>query len=433
MDKYDLLEAMSGIRDEYVEEASGLQADQETGQEKQKSLSGRPVSRVRRRRSRASFWAAAAAAVLCISVVLPNLSPAASSAFQDLPFLGNYFRLVTIRSYEYQSDSADAYAEESTLVTMSKNSDADQGTDSSGVMAAGSIEADEAAEYEVSEEVSEDQAAGAGDADDTIKTFSEEAEEISPEDLGEAWSDFDETEPEANETGSLYDETDSDLSETDPDLSESDPDLSESDSDFSESDSDFTETEPEDTVNGSASSINAVLSSAQITEEIRQMEEQAVTSFEQNVSQETGYQTLRFLHRTITDTPDWYCMEVFCYTASADGFEQVNHFTINKKTGERVELEDLFYAGADYITPISEEIISQMRARMKENPEVEYWIDSEDDPESDFSRIREDQDFYIDDEGRLVICFNELEAAPMSMGTVEFIIPDKVLAPIRIN
>ena len=426
MDKYDLLEAMSGIRDEYVEEASGLQADQETGQEKQKSLSGRPVSRVRRRRPGASFWAAAAAAVLCISVVLPNLSPAASSAFQDLPFLGNYFRLVTIRSYEYQSDSADAYAEESTLVTMSKNSDADQGTDSSGVMAAGSIEADEAAEYEVSEEVSEDQAAGAGDADDTIKTFSEEAEEISPEDLGEAWSDFDETEPEANETGSLYDETDSDLSETDPDLSESDPDLS-------ESDSDTTETEPEDTVNGSASSINAVLSSAQITEEIRQMEEQAVTSFEQNVSQETGYQTLRFLHRTITDTPDWYCMEVFCYTASADGFEQVNHFTINKKTGERVELEDLFYAGADYITPISEEIISQMRARMKENPEVEYWIDSEDDPESDFSRIRDDQDFYIDDEGRLVICFNELEAAPMSMGTVEFIIPDKVLAPIRIN
>lgn len=426
MDKYDLLEAMSGIRDEYVEEASGLRADQETGQEKQKSLSGRPVSRVRRRRPGASFWAAAAAAVLCISVVLPNLSPAASSAFQDLPFLGNYFRLVTIRSYEYQSDSADAYAEESTLVTMSKNSDADQGTDSSGVMAAGSIEEDEAAEYEVSEEVSEDQAAGAGDADDTIKTFSEEAEEISPEDLGEAWSDFDETEPEANETGSLYDETDSDLSETDPDLSESDPDLS-------ESDSDFTETEPEDTVNGSASSINAVLSSAQITEEIRQMEEQAVTSFEQNVSQETGYQTLRFLHRTITDTPDWYCMEVFCYTASADGFEQVNHFTINKKTGERVELEDLFYAGADYITPISEEIISQMRARMKENPEVEYWIDSEDDPESDFSRIREDQDFYIDDEGRLVICFNELEAAPMSMGTVEFIIPDKVLAPIRIN
>ena len=118
MDKYDLLEAMSGIRDEYVEEASGLRADQETGQEKQKSLSGRPVSRVRRRRPGASFWAAAAAAVLCISVVLPNLSPAASSAFQDLPFLGNYFRLVTIRSYEYQSDSADAYAEESTLVTM---------------------------------------------------------------------------------------------------------------------------------------------------------------------------------------------------------------------------------------------------------------------------------------------------------------------------
>ena len=74
-----------------------------------------------------------------------------------------------------------------------------------------------------------------------------------------------------------------------------------------------------------------------------------------------------------------------------------------------------------------------MRAQMAENPEIEYWIDSEEDPEYDFSRIREDQDFYIDDQGRLVICFNEMEAAPMYMGTVEFIIPDKVLSSIRIQ
>jgi hypothetical protein len=163
------------------------------------------------------------------------------------------------------------------------------------------------------------------------------------------------------------------------------------------------------------------------------MEEQAVTGFEQNVSQETGYHTLRFLHRTVTDTEDWYSMEVLCYTASADGFEQVNHFTVNKKTGERVELEDLFREGADYITPVSEEIISQMHAQMREDPGIEYWIDSEEDPEYDFSRIREDQDFYIDDQGRLVICFNEMEAAPMYMGTVEFTIPDSVLSSIRIQ
>ena len=50
-----------------------------------------------------------------------------------------------------------------------------------------------------------------------------------------------------------------------------------------------------------------------------------------------------------------------------------------------------------------------MRARMKENPEVEYWIDSEDDPESDFSRIREDQDFYIDDENIVHIETSECE------------------------
>lgn len=377
IDKYDLLQAMSGIRDEYIEEASRPLTDKEAGPEKQHSLSPRPPSALRRRRVRAPFLAAAAA-VLLISIALPNLSPGASSLFQGIPLLGNYFRLVTIRSYEYQSESADAYAEEPALVTMSKNNSTDrnqdQDKDSLGIMSSGEIELEEAAEYKNADV----QTAGAAD---TPASEYEEGEEDS----------------NASVTAVL------------------------SSAEFDDSDQ------------GQAASIAAVLSAAQITEEIRQTEQEAVLCFEQNVSQETGYHTLRFLHRTVTDTADWYCLEVLSYTASADGFEQVDHFTVNKKTGKRVELEDLFRKDADFITPVSQEIISQMRAQMAENPEIEYWIDSEEDPEYDFSRIREDQDFYIDDQGRLVICFNEMEAAPMYMGTVEFIIPDKVLSSIRIQ
>ncbi|WP_322020199.1 RsiV family protein [Clostridium butyricum] len=43
-----------------------------------------------------------------------------------------------------------------------------------------------------------------------------------------------------------------------------------------------------------------------------------------------------------------------------------------------------------------------------------------------FDKIKENQDFYINNDGNLVICFDEYEVAPGYMGTLEFIISDKI-------
>ena len=178
-------------------------------------------------------------------------------------------------------------------------------------------------------------------------------------------------------------------------------------------------------------SIQAVLTAAQVTEEIRDKARAAIADFEKGISGEHGYMTLRFTHETVTDSEDWLCVAVNTFTASADGWEQTDHFVINKKTGERTTLESWFGSDIDYITPISENIISQMKDRMAADPDVQYWIDSEEDPDSDFSLIRPDQDFYFNDRGDLVVCFDEMEVAPMYMGTVEFTIPREITDALR--
>ncbi len=51
-----------------------------------------------------------------------------------------------------------------------------------------------------------------------------------------------------------------------------------------------------------------------------------------------------------------------------------------------------------------------------------YWIDYEEVPDWNFTSIAEDQDFYVNKDGKVVVCFNEYDVAPGYMGCVEFVI-----------
>ncbi len=58
-----------------------------------------------------------------------------------------------------------------------------------------------------------------------------------------------------------------------------------------------------------------------------------------------------------------------------------------------------------------------------------YWLDSEF-PEWDFQQITSETSFYLNQNGNIVICFNEGEVAPMYMGVVTFEIPNNIVAHI---
>ncbi|WP_240418073.1 DUF3298 and DUF4163 domain-containing protein [Paenibacillus periandrae] len=108
--------------------------------------------------------------------------------------------------------------------------------------------------------------------------------------------------------------------------------------------------------------------------------------------------------------------------------------TIDKKNQLLLSLPMLFKDDR-YISVISENIKEQMRAQIKEDPNKIYWISTENNevPTEEFVSITKDQNFYINDEGKLVISFNKYDVAPGYMGLVKFVIPTDVLADILVS
>ena len=51
-------------------------------------------------------------------------------------------------------------------------------------------------------------------------------------------------------------------------------------------------------------------------------------------------------------------------------------------------------------------------------------------PEWNFKSIKDDQNFYLDSNGQIVICFDEYEVAPGCMGLVQFTIDPDAVADI---
>ena len=66
---------------------------------------------------------------------------------------------------------------------------------------------------------------------------------------------------------------------------------------------------------------------------------------------------------------------------------------------------------------------------MEEDENITYWLDSEV-PDWDFNSINDDTTFYINEEGKLVIIFDEYEVAPGFMGVQEFEIEKEVIKDI---
>ena len=67
-----------------------------------------------------------------------------------------------------------------------------------------------------------------------------------------------------------------------------------------------------------------------------------------------------------------------------------------------------------------------MRDQMAADENIIYWVDDPDMGDENFRQIAENQDFYVNTDGHVVICFNEYEVAPGYMGCVEFVLADTV-------
>ncbi len=157
---------------------------------------------------------------------------------------------------------------------------------------------------------------------------------------------------------------------------------------------------------------------------IRRMEE---TFVRQAAQKYQGYTAGDITYEVTRDDDALFILR-FSATLNAGGsVDYYQHVVLDKSTGQVLSLSDLFQPGANYIFPISREIKAQMAEQMNAG-QANYFLPGGIWPEEVcFQSIDPEQDFYVDESGRLVIVFAEYEVAPGSMGTPEFTIPTEAL------
>lgn len=181
------------------------------------------------------------------------------------------------------------------------------------------------------------------------------------------------------------------------------------------------EAQPEEILENTADEINA---------EIQELTNELLNEFTNHMREELGYKELIVKSEVLVTTQEYFTLKLSCYQGEASGYAWNYFYTIDLISGERLQLKDIFVEGADYITPISENIKEQMRNRMAQDENVYYWLDDEIE-ELNFKAISEETSFYINEKDNVVISFDQGEVAAMYLGVVEFEIPAEVLDDIR--
>ena len=142
---------------------------------------------------------------------------------------------------------------------------------------------------------------------------------------------------------------------------------------------------------------------------------------------DTGYEVK-------TDNEQIFSIGRYVLNTAGSSSTVFKYDTIDKKNQVLITLPSLF-KDEQYIPVISKYIQEQMRKQMLADEGIIYWVTGAglENPFDPFERIAEDQSFYINSDGKLVLSFDKYEVAPGYMGVVEFVIPSEILADLLVS
>lgn len=151
----------------------------------------------------------------------------------------------------------------------------------------------------------------------------------------------------------------------------------------------------------------------------------------------SGHLGLESGYEIITDTDSLLTLSRYVVESAGSAAESRKYDTIDKVNHLVVTLPSLF-SDERYIQVISDVIQEQMRQQMKDDANKVYWVQQpgiqSDLPEDElFRSIAKDQNFYINQNGKLVLSFDEYEVAPGYMGVVEFTIPTEAIRNLLVS
>lgn len=125
---------------------------------------------------------------------------------------------------------------------------------------------------------------------------------------------------------------------------------------------------------------------------------------------EVGYQTTFYNDRYLS-----FIIKKYENIPYSTVYKEQYYYNIDLQTGDPISLRTLF--GPDYLTKVGTEIYKQIEAKKKED-ENNLFFDEID----IFEVLQNEEKFYINEQGQVVIAFDRYEIAPGYMGYPEFII-----------
>lgn len=165
---------------------------------------------------------------------------------------------------------------------------------------------------------------------------------------------------------------------------------------------------------------------SEINRDTKELTDRLIAEFKEN-AMEGGYGFLAVDYEVVTDTSDWFTLKLTIFEVAGSSDTYYKYYHIDRATGENVQLSDLFADDA-YVEAISEDIRKQMIAQMEKDASAEYLLYSPQNDEWNFYVIDADQNFYFNEEGKLVIVYDKYEVAPGAMGCPEFVVEEEVYA-----
>lgn len=170
----------------------------------------------------------------------------------------------------------------------------------------------------------------------------------------------------------------------------------------------------ENAKSGSAEKINADI--AKITDELIQEFKEELTKSE--------YKNLDVHSEVILNSEEYYVLSLSVLQEEGDSHTLNHYYTVDKHSGELLTLSELFPYTANYKEILTEEVKKQIKEHNRISEDKYFVQDGED--EEGFREVTDEQSFYINADKHLVLVFPEGEIAPMSMGEIQFIMPESI-------
>ena len=133
----------------------------------------------------------------------------------------------------------------------------------------------------------------------------------------------------------------------------------------------------------------------------------------------TGYGSIYIDYETVTNTEEWFTLKLTVSELAASSNTYLRFYHIDRVNGTYVTFGDLFRT--EDFQAIEELGKEQMRLERESDEDAVYWFEKTELGQS-IPALEEEQNFYFNGNGDLVVVYNQYEVGPGSMGCPEITI-----------